>query len=117
MGGARALVGANGRDGYAFHLHDRTFAIDEVLRDHFGHAFELFARETVFGKAVEREVLQFVGAFSDLVAGEVGLELLEHVLGHRALLQAARQVPRLAQARQLHAVDDVGVGLRLLVSR
>jgi len=106
-------------DRHALHLDHRcVHAVGgHFLRDHLRHVLQLLAREAEVLQAVERQVLQLARIFRYLVRHQVRLELLEDVLRHRALLQVAREVPRLAQARERHAIGYVGVGGRLLVGR
>ena len=87
------------------------------MRDHLGHALELLAGKAVFLEPVEGEALQLAGTSGDFLAGQIRFELLEHVLGNRTLLEFACQMPRLAQAREGHAVGYIRVGYRHLVGR
>ena len=88
---------------HAFDPDHMRVVADEVLRNGLGHVFEILTRKTVFLKTVERQFLQLVGASGDFLARQIRLELLEHVLGHRALFQIASQLPSLAQSRNLRA--------------
>ena len=111
--GQRCARGARERD--VLHLHEpRRVDAEEVLGDHVGHVLQVLARQPELLQLVEREALQLLGAGGHLVGGQVGLQLLEDVLGKRALLQLAGQRPCLAKALHGLVIGRVGAVRPLL---
>ena len=97
------------------HLHEpRRIDAEEVLGDHVGHVLQVLARQPELLQLVERKALQLLGASGHLVGGQIGLQLLEDVLGKRALFQLAGQGPCLAEAPHGLVVGRVGAVRPLL---